>query len=473
MYGATNLPKFTPSTPPVKKLPTGGAPAAVPSGRSTAGQMVQNSRSRARSNVPHAPARRGGGGGRSPAYNPLESPYKTQGQFNQAVSRTAQAAYQPELDNFTREEGAEGGLHAQREGTNSQIYTQYSEQAQAAFDRAKAALAEIASRQNAGTDAAQKALQAALSNTGVAGVQGVQNPNDFMGEAAGFGKQSSQTLAGIQGANINEAANAQLIPGAWRNEAQSAEGQRNQGELAKIKEGRSKVLANIPNIQAKVRGELSKQEQERQTNALQAQIAGKKIGLEERDVAGKRKGEKEQIGAKRAEAREANSIKLEEMSQNAGFKWAEIDVQRKDLATKAAEARNGREKATAELMGKRFDHGIEIMHGYLKKNDKTEYQPTGVPATDQGLAENGKKTPFHKDANTLYQQLTKGGNLTAPEAFRIMEFSGNGYVEQFAREHKATYEQEENRRKLGGPIKTLPKVPAKGKTLPTLRQPTH
>lgn len=468
MWGA---PKGLIPSPPREKQLAKGPTEHAPAGRSVAGQMVKNNRAQRRSNVPHAPRPQRSS---EPSYNALDSPYKTQGQFDQAVARTTQAGYQPELDSLHQEQEGEMGLHEAREGSNASIYEKYSAQAREAFDRAKSALAEIASRQNSSTQAGQQALQAALSNTGVSGLPGAANPNNFMAEAAGFGNQSSQTLAGTQAGEVAERAGDLNVPGAWRSEAQASENQRDQGKLNEIGLQRSKVLANIPAAQAKVRGELSSQEQQRQTNKLQAQIAQGKLGLEGKEGLRKRAGEKEQVGQKREEAHQNAILKTQELAQASGFKVEELKVEREKIAASVKNAKTGEQKAAAELAGKRFDHGLELMANYLKKNDKTEFSPTGVPAQDEQLGEGGKKQAYQRNAQQLYNQLTKQGNLTAPEAFRLMSSSGNGYVEQFAREHEAIYRQAEaTRRKAGGPLKTLPPVPKKGQPLPTLRSPLH
>lgn len=443
LWGTSGIPKATPSTPPVKKLPN-QPEHAPPAGRSVAGQMVQNNRSKARANVPHAPARRPSGVGQpAKGYNALESPYKTQGQFNQAVKQTAQAQYQPELDQFTHEQAGETGLHNQREGENASIYNTYSAQAKEAFERAKNSLAEVASHQNASSDAAQKALQAALGGSGIPGLSGPTNPGDFMQEATNFGNQSGSTLAGIQSAVLGEASGAETVPGAFRNEAQTAERQRDQSKLNEVAEGRQKVLGNIPNVQAKVRGELSKQEQEREGAKLQSQVAQGKLGLEKQDVAGKRAGEKEQIKAKGQEAREANALKYHELAINAGFESQKIAQSREELNAKVLEAKNTKQKLAAELGAKRYDHGLEIMAGLFKINPKTEYTPVpGQPPTSPEnvrLSENGKLTPHHVDPMHVYNALTKQSNLTAPEAFHLMQSTGDAEVEAFAREHEAIF----------------------------------
>ena len=56
-----------------------------------------------------------------------------------------------------------------------------------------------------------------------------------------------------------------------------------------------------------------------------------------------------------------------------------------------------------------------------------------------GTAPEPGKVEYRRDAQHLYNMLTQQGNLTAPEAFRLMKSSGNGYIEQFATQHEAIY----------------------------------
>lgn len=472
---------LTPSIPKALKFnSTGGtaAPSAVapsaPSGRSAAGQMLQNKRAAARNSVPHAPAsHRPAPVTKVPAYNALESPYKTQGQFNQGVAQTAKAEYQPELDQFSKEESGEKGLHESREGENASIYAKYHEEAQNAFNNAKSALADIASRQNSSTQAGQQALQAALSNTGISGLQGNPNPNNFMAEAAGFGNQSSQTLGGTQAGEIAEREGGLNVPQSWDAEALNTERQRDQSELAKIGEGRGKILANIPNVEAKVRGELSKNEQERQTNRLQSQIAGSKLGLEKQESGNKNKNEQAALALKGRENRENNALKTEELATQSGFKAEELKVEREKIAAEGQQAKTKEGKEKAELEGKRFDHGLELMSSYLKRNEKTEYNPSGNPQQDQTLAEGGKKQPYQRNAQQLYNILTKQGNLTAPEAFRLMKSSGNGYVEKFAQEHEAIYNSPTKGKTIKQLEKEHPLTPLRKAKLPSTKAREH
>src|SRR6266576_1389819 len=183
---AQNINVSTPSSKPISN--SGGVKA--PSGQSAAGRMVKERRERGRKYTlrtrKQAAARRGGANKPAPSkpYDALESPFKTQAQFNQAVARNAKSMYQPELDTIKTEEGNEAATTAQHQGANVQIYNQLSQQAENALAQGRSAMAEIASRQNASTQQGQQALQAALSNTGVSGLQGVANPQQFTAAAS-------------------------------------------------------------------------------------------------------------------------------------------------------------------------------------------------------------------------------------------------------------------------------------------------
>lgn len=453
------------SPPKVKTLGpqpnTGGTP---PTGNRAASEALKRRESgrhytlRTRREAAESKAR-SGGRGRAPApppkpYDALESPYKTQAQFNSAVSANARTQYQPELDTLNTEQQGEAGLHQQREGENAKTYDEYSKQAQDAFERAKAAMAEIAARQNSSTDAGQKALQAALSNTGVAGLAGVANPDAFMKQAAGLGNMQSQVLAGQQSGTTGELSKNLLVPGAGRAEAQFKEQQRTGGALGKIAKERRQVLARVPDIMSKTRADMSKEETAREAQRQQVKLAGGKLGLEKTTQAQTNRTNQQKLAQERAIARESNAAKLQESAESVGIKWSEIDIQRKDLANKILEAGNARSKAAAEVAAKRYDKGLEIMTHNLAKNDKTEFQPTGNPQVDKEAEESGKRRPYKRDAMGIYNQLTKQAFLSAPEAFNVMESSGNGYVEQFAKEHRFDYESKERLRHHNPPAAT-------------------
>jgi hypothetical protein len=419
---------IAPAPPAVKQIKNPGA-VKVPKGPSVAAQMVKNSRanqrqqhaSRARAPKPPTP------------YNALNSQYGSQKSFEKGVEQNAKSQYQPELNQLNAEQGGEQGLHAQRESDNVNIYKQYSEQAQQAFNQAKSTMAEIAARQNSSTAAGQQALQAALSNTGVSGLSSVGNQDQFTNEAAGLGNAGSQVLAGEQTGLTGELTKDLTVPGIGLQEASSTEQTRDNAALAKISNERQKVLGNVPNVIAKTRTEMSKQEQEREANRLQEQIASKKLGFE--------KGEKLEVAKEknqlvREAAKEKNEATEAIKRQEVGIKEEAVQNQKKALEEKIAVAKNKKQEAEAKLAATRYDNGLKIMTAYLKENPKTEYR-AGAPNA-QTLATEGK-VEYRRNAQDLYNKLTQQGNLTAPEAFRIMGSSGNGYIEQFAREHEAIY----------------------------------
>lgn len=433
---------IVPAPPKVKEIKSQGATggAQAPSGPSVAAKMVKGARNapRQRANIPRSRGQRSASRGRVPRsspYNPLESPYKNQGQFELGVAKQAKTEYEPKLSAIGSEEQGETGLHSQREADNVNIYKQYSEQANAAFGQAKGAMAEIAARQNASTASGQQALQAALSNTGVAGLQGVANQGQFMQEATGLGSQSSQTLAGEQSGLTGEMAKNLSVPGVGLQEASGAEQQRSSGILNKLHGERQKVTGEIPNFIAKARNELSKQEQERQANKLQARIAQQKLGIEKES---KVEAVKERSALIRESSKEKNEALEAAKRQELGIKEEAVQNQKKALEERARTAKGKEQKVAAEIAAKRYDNGLKIMAGYLK-GIKTNAWPAGAHPTAEEAAKYKWTHEERADAQTLYTQLTEQGNLTAPEAFRIMKSSGNGYIEKFAQEHERIY----------------------------------
>lgn len=433
MFGAVKTPLLKPSPAPTQSIKNPGGVQA-PSGSSAAGQMVKNARGNTRA-THKAPAIKAPKA-QVPKYNALNSPYGNQKAFNKGVEQNAKSEYQPELNQLSTEESGEQGLHQTREGDNVNIYNQYSEQAKEAFNTAQSAMGSIAARQNSSTAAGQQALQAALSNTGVSGLGTVANQDQFTNEAAGLGNEGSQVLAGEQSGLTGEMAKDLLVPGAGLQEASGAEQARSNSVLSKIGGERKKVLANVPNIIAKTRTEMTKSEQEREANKLQQEIATNKLGLE-KNATGKESTLKgAELSQKKTESDEQINLKNQELATSAGLESSKLQVEREKISAEGKRAKTAEQKVAAEAAGKRFDRGLEIMAGYLKENPKAEYRP-GAPNAQQ-LAAEGKQE-YRRDAQHLYNILTQQGNLTAPEAFRLMRSSGNGYIEQFATTHEAIY----------------------------------
>lgn len=438
----------TPSPPKIKEIRpqanTGGVKA--PSGPSVAGQMVKNARGQQRGvkvpklgkprpvAIPKAPkgTPKIASTTKNP-YNALNSPYRTQGEFNKAVTETAKAGYQPKLSELSTAEEGQKGLSTAREADNVNIYKQYSQQANEAYEKAKSSMTEIASRANASTAAGQQALQAALSNTGVAGLPGVPNQSQFMAEASGLGNMSSQTLAGEQSGIEGEMAKNLLTPGVGLNEAQREEGVREGGVLNKLQSERDKINREIPQDVAKTRTEMMRDEETRQANRLQAQIAEQKLGIEKQAKVEVGQ-EKNQVA--RESAKEKNEYAERVKREEIGIKEEAVQNQKKSLEDKVRTAKTKEEQAAAKLQAARYDNGLKIMTSYLKENPKTEYRP-GAPNAATALQEG--KLEYRRNAEHLYKMLTEQGNMTAPEAFKLMKSSGNGYIEQYADEHERIY----------------------------------
>jgi hypothetical protein len=480
--GGTVVPK----APPVKEIKNaGGTPA--PSGSSVAGGIVKNSRAatRAEPKVPKAPRQiepkqpkatipRVGAGSTTPRrpdvshaiapppaapknpYNALASPYRTQGEFNQGAEETAKASWEPKFNEIKQEEEGEKGLAAERESDNISIFNQYSKQAEESFNQAKAALAEIAARQNASTQAGQQTLQAALANTGVGGLAPVTNQGAFMQEASGLGNATNQTLANEQSEIIGELGKDKIaVPQVGLREDEAEDKNKDLSKLAKYEGERDKLTREEPAITEKTRQELMKDEETREANRIQEQIAEQKLGIEKE---GKVEAAKEKNQLVRETGKEKNEENERVKREEAGIKEQAVQNQKLAYEEKIKLAKTKEQEAVAKLQAKRYDEGLKIMAAYLKYNEKQEYRP-GSPTEAQAKAEG--KILYQRNAEQLYKMLTEQGNLTAPEAFKLMQSSGNGYIEQYAREHEEVYNNDQVFR-----ARHIPFNPKTGKALP-------
>jgi hypothetical protein len=444
---------IVPSPPKLREIKapgnTGGAAApgsTAPKGASVAGAMVKNARSqqRAQPRIPrplHQQQPRARVPRAAPVknpYNALNSPYRTQEEFNKAVKSTARAGYEPKLNELKVAEEGEKGLTGQREADNVSIYKQYSEQANQAFEKAKSTMAEIASRQNASTKAGQEALQGALSNTGISGVAPVQNQQGFLAEASGLGNESSQVLAGEEAGLTTEMSKDLLVPGAGLGEARREEAVRDAGALNKIASERDKINREVPNVTEKTRQEMMKDEETRQANRLQAQIAQKKLGLEQeyhKEAVGQKK---EATSERRKERQETVRLDTQKLADEAGLKSKKLIVEREKVWAAVEKTKDTEKKAAATLYAKRYDNAQKGMLEYLKVNPKLEYLPGSV---QPGLPPPEGKMLYHRDAGHLYKMLTEQFFLSPDEAFRMMKSTGNGYIEQYARTEEARMNQ--------------------------------
>ena len=349
-------------------------------------------------------------------YEPWASPYRTQGQFNQAVSDIAKTNYEPKMGMLKEEESEARNLAQQREGGADKIYQEYQARGMQALKQAQDSMAQIIQMSGAQSGQAQQLLQSALTTGGPTGLGQSGMAGQLATLAAGENAQLNADLARRQSAGIGEIAqDVAQVPLAGRTQMRENEQQNLQDSLSKLQSERGRVAEEIPNDISKARAELTKEEVNRAATRLQRELTQQKIGQEgaiktteagtrRATAEGKREGERE----KREAAAEANAAKRS-----------------------AAEWKQKHEKQI--LAGKAYAAARTWFTSYTKQN-KGEFSP-GLPAqarTEQ-IAKGGRE--YRRNAQQAYDALTSIYGMSDAQALNILK-SGGGYFKSFVEDRE-------------------------------------
>jgi len=336
------------------------------------------------------------------------------------------------MTQLKEEEIGQRNLSQARETDAQQIYKQYGEQAQAAMQRAQAAMAEIASRQQAGTTQSQQALQAALTSP-IAGLPQVADQSAYMNAALAESNLTQGNIAAQQTGIVNELAqNAANAPSAGLKNFQITERDALTKALAKITEERAGVTKEIPADVAKAQEALSKEELNRASTRLERELASQKLGIE-----GTYKAALGEAAKERASAANERNRASREIAAESNRAKKEIAAEKAAIANESAGQK--RAEKEAQLRAKQWQAATSWFTNYVKFNPKSEFREgPGYNKAEQKAHQEKNMVPYRRNAMQAYTTLTQAYGLHAPEAFRLLRTAG-GYFKVFADEHEEAF----------------------------------
>lgn len=326
--------------------------------------------------------------GRMP-FRVLDSPYRTNAEFDDAVSRMASGQVQPRLDDLTRRESTASRSHTGRINDITRFYDASSTARQNAITKTSEALNNLISLNSGLSGATQSAMAAALragqdreaavkSQLGLA-----SDPNS--GQAYLDATQANTDVSGIgitgEFANILGGLGREVgINEIGRQEARNQEVARNRGVTEDLETERTQLNDELPNLREAARQNLLTSELTRSSTAEQQRIGRAQQGLAERQFGETEKMGRSQRSIARAQQREAErSGRTErslgraqqretERSNRANESINERQVQAQILQMES-EARNAGDTATADKLkakAKRFKNGTDLIASFAK-----------------------------------------------------------------------------------------------------------
>lgn len=338
--------------------------------------------------------------GRMP-YNPLNSPYQTNAQFDSAVNTTANEQLQPRLDDLGRRENLETRSHTGRANDITSMYNFGTKARQDAMTAASNALNSLITSNSSADEGTKAAMMAALRSgqdreTAVANQLGVaaipdggqaytdatQSRNDIGG--LGLTGQFSSILGGL-GRDVG-------ISEVGRTEANRNEGARWDAIQSGINDERTQLNDELPGLREQARQNLSATELNRQGQRVQQKLAGEQQQLavdqfgeqkiqdkSQRSLSRRQQREAERAG--RRGARQANRQQSEtERSNraNESINRDQVEAQKAQYVADAQKAGDDATRTALEAKSKRFDAGVKILTDY--------FQPTKGETAKSGKA---------------------------------------------------------------------------------------
>lgn len=380
-------------------------------------------------------------------YNPLAQP-KTVGDFNSEVNLAAEPGYQPQLAQNAADVSSENNLTAQRTQDINSVYSQYQQQAQAAFQETQKALQDMIAQEHGGDAASQAYLSSALqagqsSPNTLATMMGMTTPPSQAGAAVAPYLAASAGLAGntelgqAVGGQGELANMGQAVTGAsMEKTAQDmTELNRHSGQLTSLTGARNTIIQGIPALVEKAREQLqtdllaaqSQGSQEKLANEQEAQSAltnkANIYNANQTLLMNEGKTNADIANAKRTLDQNQETIGLNAQKVKQG--WVQISnqasqfqttsqIQAQQVANAASASRAKLAQALANAQGKQQANAIKFLQGWASPT-KTEMTPAHKdPTTGQEVPAQVNVKNWHRDAGNALKTLmnTYGLNLT-------------------------------------------------------------
>jgi hypothetical protein len=344
-------------------------------------------------------------------FNVLQTPYRTQGDFNTAVNRTARGSIQPALNELQRNRTQETMSHTGRTGDITSMYNAGSDARKAALDRTSTALNSLITLNSGLSGATRDAVAAALRsgqdreqavaaqlgvaaqpNQGQQYMDAAQAQSDLQG--IGLTGQFSEILGGL-GRDIggNEVG---------RQEASRHEQSRWDDVLAQLKGERRNIMSGLPQAKEQARQNLMTTELQRNAQGVQQGLAERQFGLSKKQFGEQVRQDKFQRGLANRQQVETErqgrsgrglAKSQEREAERHNLVQEAIDIEgvsntKETLRQQAQQAGDANTKVELQAKAKRFDNGVKILSDYFtQEQGKNKTRRTYEQRVTHGYSE--------------------------------------------------------------------------------------
>lgn len=392
-------------------------------------------------------------------YNPLASPYATQGDFNNAVSTTARQQIQPQLDEFGLQGSQARSAHQNRQNEMQGWYQAESDAQRAGADSLSQANQGILnSLQGSGQDvqagmaaAIRQSQQSADAEAAKIGGTARQIDPNYLTAIGGYVGAGNLGLAGNI-ASANARASADIgIAGTGAREAASAEQRRYQGVNDALTQQRTSLLGQLPGLEQNARESLSNTELAREGQSFQEGLANKQFGLSARAQTESEKSGARSRSSSRSqdqlaqdqfgETKRATRVSEAQQDEQLGIDAKNAETQRKQVLNTA-----GTDQATAEAKGKQFDSGLAILSNAWKWTDADKVYAKDADGfqtkdTDAKATRNRVEARMHGKFDDIYRQIVAATGMGPGTAYRVMMAGPNAGWAKEAQKRLAALKQ--------------------------------
>lgn len=375
--------------------------------------MAAKPRRRARSKRPRV---------KSKPYNPTAPGFKTQGQYETAVKRRANAQIQPLLGDLNSEGRTEQRRNIGRTadiGRWAGFQTQAAQQGQQGVNDA---LTKLLGASGVYSGDANAALAGALRAQGEEQAQtarslGVATPGQDPAVNDALAAYRTGNQLGLAGdfAGLIGTAGAQVgISGIQGREAADAERDRYAGITDELDRRRRDIRGRLPGILAETRSTINEEEQGKQAQRFQQGLARDQFGLSEKEFGLNRQNTRfQQRLASRTQGETERSNRASEGIQQGqlGVSQDQVANERLRIAADIQNAGSDADRKRAEDSGRAFNSGVEALQDFLKP-------------TKPELRKNGStKSTYKRSFRDAFETLTMQVGLSPAMAYRVLRTS--------------------------------------------------
>jgi hypothetical protein len=371
-------------------------------------------------------------------FRPLSPGYKTNAQFNAAVDKEARAGIRPELANIRADTRYETEGSKTRQKDISGWYGWQQGELNDAFHDANLALSNLIATNQAGDQASQQSMQAALrgdegASNALAQQLGTMPPqsNDaqIMAAALQSGDASQRGVLGTAEAGLLGMANQRRLSGVGANQAHRDETGRLAGFTHEQQQKENELFGRLPGLRAQIRDQILSQEAQKATNSGQLSLGRGQLGETTRSNKAQEKIAWSELGLKARQERfnewlgKVNvALEYKKFFHSSKIDWANVKLNKTQIMNEGLKIKFDEKMATgtvakakAKAKARKWDKGVETLAAY-----------------QAALFKKGKRIGYGEFSH-IYRTLTGQIKMSRKGALKLLMASDEPIIRQDAK----------------------------------------